>query len=99
MASAALASPSTRRWNPLFGKEVEPHAAAHPAAFLRCEAEELRRAAPTLAAPLVRGLDEIARLQRTAEAGLVEAPAEHELVDALQVAQGEGCRQQAKGER
>ena len=88
------------RWRgELFGEQVEPDSAPSTAALLGRIPEQLCWPTPALAAPLVRRFYEVARLKCTAEARLVQPPAEEQLVDALEIAQGERERQQAECER
>ncbi len=82
-----------------FGEQIEPHAPPCTSPFFRGVAKELCRAAPAFAAPFVRGFDEIARLERSTKACLVQTPTKQQFVHSLEIAQGESWRQQAKRER
>ena len=67
-------------------------------ALLRCVSEQLRRSPAPLAPPLIRGLHEPRRVQRPAEARLVQPPPEQKLVDLLQLRERED-RTAANGTR
>ena len=60
---------------------LEAHPARRVAPLLGRVAEELRRAAAPLAAPLVGRLHDAGRLQRAAEARLVQLAVEQQLVE------------------
>ena len=78
---------------------AEPNSPPAASALLRCVAEQLCRSPAPLAAPLVRGLHQPRRVQRPAEARLVQPSAEQKLVDLLQLRQREGGRQQMERNR
>ena len=97
---AALASTLLPSGGPiaLLGKQVEPYPAPSAAALLRCVTEQLRGPATAFTAPLVRRFHQVARLQRPTEACLVKTATQEQLIDTLEITQGEGCREEPKGE-
>ena len=78
---------------------AEPNSPPAASALLRCIAKQLCRSPAPLAAPLVRRLHQPRRVQRPAEARLVQPSAEQKLVDLLQLRQREGGRQQMERDR
>jgi len=78
---------------------AESHSATTASALLRGIAKQLRRPPATFAPPLIRGLDEPRRVQRTAEARLVQSSPEQKFVYLLQLREREDRRQQMEGDR
>jgi hypothetical protein len=73
---------------------AEPNSPPAAPAFFRCIAEQLCRSPAPLASPFVRRLYQPRRVQRPAEARLVQPSAEQKFVYLLQLRQREGGRQQ-----
>jgi len=76
---------------------LEPHPPPAAPPLPRGVAEELGGAAAAFAAPFVGGLYQPGGVEGATEGGLVETAAEEDLVDLLEIAQGEGGGEEAEG--